>query len=182
LRKSRSRGSSLSKSSRSYQSRVQTVSIVATNNRPLPPSTHMQHKRLIDILLPDVGAKVRVLDETQKELVHDLQMRPSEFQNGFIFLWVESVSRGVDLGRNRSEQVGRELSGRVRTQLVVIVPQFNTPSEFSLATHHSDDLGVNSLGNNPPPDRDIIQHLMQSLTLCMLFRQISRSVVKVENV
>jgi hypothetical protein len=73
------------------------------------PPTHVQDKGLIDILLPDIGTKVRVLHEAQKELVHDLQMGPSEFQHGFIFLWVKGVSGGVDLGRNGSEQVGGEL-------------------------------------------------------------------------
>ena len=74
------------------------------------PLTHVQDECLVNILLPDVGAKVRVLHEAQKEFVHDLQMRPSEFQNGFILLWVKGVSSRVDLRRNRSEQVGRELS------------------------------------------------------------------------
>jgi hypothetical protein len=49
-------------------------------------------------------------------------------------------------------------------------------------TDHGDHLGINSLGDNPPPNGDIIQHLVQSLSLCMLLGQVGRSVVKVENV
>jgi hypothetical protein len=66
----------------------------------------MQDKRLIDILLADISAKVRVLHESEEELVDDLQVRPSEFEHGFVLFRVESVSGRVDLRRDRTEQVG----------------------------------------------------------------------------
>lgn len=141
----------------------------------------MQDKRLIDILLADIGAKVRVLYEPEEELVDDLQVRPSEFEHGFVLFRVESVAGRVDLGRDRTEQVGRELAGHHHMRISHLFFHSTTSIPDSV-TNHSDHLGINSLGDNPPPNSDIVQHLVQSLSLCMFFSQIGRSVVKVENV
>jgi hypothetical protein len=144
-------------------------------------ATHVQDKRLIDILLADIGAKVRVLHESEEELVDDLQVRPSEFEYGFVFFRVESVAGRVDLGRDRTEQVARELAGHHHVRISYLFLRSTTSIPDSV-TNHSDHLGINSLGDNSPPNSNIIQHLVQSLSLCVLLGQIGRSVVKVENV
>ena len=69
----------------------------------------MQDKRLIDVFFTDIGTEIRVLDEPEEKLVHDLQVRPRELEYGFVLFRVKGVPGRVDLGRDRAEQVGREL-------------------------------------------------------------------------
>jgi hypothetical protein len=97
------------------QLQAPTLYISLDRRRTLTPhtlATHVQDKRLIDILLADIGAKIRVLHEPEEELVDDLQVRPSEFEYGFILFRIESIAGWVDLGRDRTEQVGRELASQ----------------------------------------------------------------------
>ena len=40
----------------------------------------------VDVPLREVCVEVQVLNEAEEELVHDLQMRPGELQNGLVLL------------------------------------------------------------------------------------------------
>jgi hypothetical protein len=64
---------------------------------------------LIDILLSDIGIEIGTLDKAKEELVDDLQMGPSKFENRLVLLWIECVTSRVDLRGNGSEQVGGKL-------------------------------------------------------------------------
>lgn len=60
---------------------------------------------MVNVLLRDIRIKIRTLDETQEELIYNLYVRPGDFQNRFIFLWVEDFSLWVDRRWYRPEQV-----------------------------------------------------------------------------
>jgi hypothetical protein len=64
---------------------------------------------LIDILLSDVGVEIGTLNKAKEELVDDLQVGPSKFENRLVLFWIECVSSRIDLRRDRSEQVGGKL-------------------------------------------------------------------------
>lgn len=71
--------------------------------------TYLENKVVINELFGQVGIKVRRLDETQEELVHDLKVRPRQLQDRLIFFWIKSVASGVHLGRDGSEEIGCKL-------------------------------------------------------------------------
>lgn len=82
--------------------------------------TDLKNEGLVDVLLGGVHVEVGAFDEAQEELVDDpaertnvkpgqrrrrkrrdeLQVRPSELENGLILLGIEGISGGVDLRRN----------------------------------------------------------------------------------
>ena len=51
---------------------------------------------MIYVSLGEVGVEVRAFDEAKEELVYDLEMRPSEFQNRLVLLRVVCVASGVN--------------------------------------------------------------------------------------
>jgi len=55
---------------------------------------------LINVLLSDVGIEIGTLDKTKEELVDDLQVWPSKFENGLVLLWIKCVTSRVDLRRD----------------------------------------------------------------------------------
>lgn len=63
-------------------------------------SAYLQDKALVDVLLPDVRVELRALDESEEELINDLQVRPSQLKHRLIFLWIKRVARWIDLGRD----------------------------------------------------------------------------------
>lgn len=60
---------------------------------------------MIYIGFRDVCVEVLALNEAEEELVNNLDVRPSYFQDRLIFFRVESLSLWVHWGRNRTEQV-----------------------------------------------------------------------------
>jgi hypothetical protein len=64
---------------------------------------YLQNKLLINILFRNIGVEIRGLDESQKELVNNLQVRPSHFKDRLVLFWVISVSDGVKFGWKCSE-------------------------------------------------------------------------------
>lgn len=60
----------------------------------------VEHERLINVALCDVCVEVRALNESQKELVDNLEMWPSEFQYRLIFLGIKGVANRINLRRN----------------------------------------------------------------------------------
>jgi hypothetical protein len=69
----------------------------------------VQYESLVDVLLPDILAKVGTFNEAEEEFVYDLQMWPSEFQYGFILFRIKRIARWVDLRRYRAEKIGCKL-------------------------------------------------------------------------
>lgn len=56
----------------------------------------VEDKRLIDVSLCEVGVEIWAFHETQEKFVDNLEMRPGQFKDGFVFLWIESVAGWVD--------------------------------------------------------------------------------------
>jgi hypothetical protein len=123
---------------------------------------------LIDILLSDIGVEIGTLDKAKEELVDDLQMGPSKFENRLVLLWIKSVTSRVDLRRDRSEQVGRKLVHQL------------TFSSFQEGTYHIDDLWVNLLRDHTSILRNVFQHFMQSLRLDLLSLKLGTGVVEIK--
>jgi hypothetical protein len=123
---------------------------------------------LIDILLSDVGVEIGTLDKAKEELVDDLQVGPSKFENRLVLLWIKRVTSRVDLRRDRSEQVGRKLVHQL------------TFSSFQEGTYHIDDLWVNLLRDHTPILRNVFQHFMQSLRLDLLSLELGTGVVEIK--
>jgi hypothetical protein len=123
---------------------------------------------LIDILLSDIGVEIGTLDKAKEELVDDLQMGPSKFENRLVLLWIKSVTSRVDLRRDRSEQVGRKLVHQL------------TFSSFQEGTYHIDDLWVNLLRDHTSILRNVLQHFMQSLRLDLLSLKLGTGVVEIK--
>lgn len=159
MRKSRSRGSSLSNSSRSWSSALVTNSIA---------DTYGEDKVLVNVSLADVGVEVHRLDEAQEELVNDLEVGPGEFQYRLILFRVICIAGGVDLRRDRSEQIGGEL---IVSRILPCIK----------LTYHANHLGIDRLRDNPPRLRDVLEHLMQCLRLDLLPIQVRARVVEVKD-
>ena len=66
---------------------------------------------MVDVTLGEVRVEVLAFDDTEKELINNLKVRPSEFQNGLVFFGVERISSGVHRRGYRTEEVGSELRG-----------------------------------------------------------------------
>jgi len=56
----------------------------------------IEHERLIDVSLSEVRVEVWAFDEAEEEFVDDLEMRPGELEDGFVFFRVEGVTCWVD--------------------------------------------------------------------------------------
>ena len=123
---------------------------------------------MIDILLSDVGVEIGTLDKAKEELVDDLQVGPSKFENRLVLLWIKRVTSRVDLRRDRSEQVGRKLVHQL------------TFSSFQEGTYHIDDLWVNLLRDHTSILRNVFQHFMQSLRLDLLSLKLGTGVVEIK--
>lgn len=67
--------------------------------------TYGKHKLMVDITLRDIRVEILAFDESQEEFIYDLDMRPSDFQDGLILLWVKCFALGRHRRRNRTEQV-----------------------------------------------------------------------------
>jgi len=74
----------------------------------------VQNKELIDIPLGNVRVEVRTFDKPQEELVDDLEVRPSELQDGFILFRVKCIAGRIHGRGYRTEEVGSELGCHVR--------------------------------------------------------------------
>jgi hypothetical protein len=64
---------------------------------------------LINVSFGEIGVEIWALDEAEEKFVHDLKMRPGEFQDRLVFLRVKSITGGVDRRGYRSEEVDSKL-------------------------------------------------------------------------
>lgn len=68
---------------------------------------------LINELLCNIGIEIRRFNEAQKEFINDLQVRPSQLQDGLILFRIKCVTSGVHLRRNGPEEIGGKLEGMI---------------------------------------------------------------------
>lgn len=79
----------------------------------------VENEGLIDVSLGEVRVEVRALDETEEELVYDLEVRPCEFENRLVLFRVEGVARGINGRGYSSEEIGRELGEESELRITV---------------------------------------------------------------
>jgi hypothetical protein len=102
---------------------------------------YLKDEAVVDVLLRDVGVKVGALDEAQEELVHHLDVGPSNLEDRLVFFGVECFALRVYWWRNGSE----EILGK-----------------------HLHDLRVHSLSNDLAVVGDVVKKLVQSQSLDFL--------------
>lgn len=108
---------------------------------------------MVDIPLGNVGVKVGALDEAEEELIDNLKMGPSKLKHGLVLFGVERVARGIDLGRDRTE----EIVGK-----------------------HADNLWVDELANYSALGSDVLEHLVQSGSLDLLALELCAGIIEVK--
>ena len=114
----------------------------------------LKHKAVVDVRLGDVCVEVLAFDEAKEELVHDLDMRPGNFQHGLVLFGIERLALRVHGRRNRAEQVLGE---------------------------HADDDRVHGLRDDLSVIGHIVQELMESQALDFLGFHVGACVVEVED-
>lgn len=122
--------------------------------RVYPAVTYLEHEMVIDIRLGDVRVKILTLDEPQKELIHNLDVRPGDFQDGLVLLRVERFSLRRYGRRDGSEQV------------------------FGEHFHHA---RIHGLGDDRAIVGDVIQELVERQSLDLLGFHVRGGVVEIEN-
>lgn len=110
----------------------------------------LKHELLIDDPLANTRLEIGALQETQKELVDQLQVGPAGLQCRVVLLRIEV---GVLAGRQRPKQVVR---------------------------YHLDDFGIHRLCEDAPSARYVIDQLVQRATLDLLPLEIGHGVHEVE--
>jgi hypothetical protein len=114
----------------------------------------LEDEAMVDVRLGDVGVEILTLDEAQEELINDLDMGPSNLENGLILFRVERLALGVYWGRDRAEQV---------------------------LGKHVDNLGIHGFSNYLSIVGDVVQQLVQGKPLDFLRLHVAARIVKVEN-
>ena len=69
----------------------------------------IEHEWLVDVSFCKICVEVWALDETKEKLVDDLKMRPGEFEDRLIFLWIECISSRIDRRGYRTKKVDSKL-------------------------------------------------------------------------
>ena len=69
---------------------------------------------MVDIPLGNIRVEIRAFDEPQEELVDDLEVRPGELQDRFVFFGVKCVAGRIYRRGYRTKKVGSELGRRFR--------------------------------------------------------------------
>ena len=69
----------------------------------------VEHEWLIDVPFREIRVKLRAFHKAKEKFVDNLKMRPSEFEDRFIFLWVECIPGGVDRRGYRAKEVDSKL-------------------------------------------------------------------------
>lgn len=109
---------------------------------------------MVDVRLGHIGVKVLALDETQEELVDDLDVRPGHFQHGFVLLGIKSLA----LRRNGRWNGTKQVLGK-----------------------HLDDPRIHGFGDNGAVVGDIVEEFVQGQPFDFLGLHIGGRVVKVED-
>lgn len=114
----------------------------------------LEDEAVVDVCFRDVGVEVLALDEAKEELVHDLDVRPGDFQDGLVLLGVESVALRVHGRRDGAEEVLGE---------------------------HVDYDGVHGLGDDLAVVGHVVQELVEGQALDLLGLHIGAGIVEVED-
>ena len=69
----------------------------------------IEHERLINVPFCEVRVKVRAFNKSKEKLVDNLEMRPGELEDRFVFLRIECVASGVDRRGYRAKEVDTKL-------------------------------------------------------------------------
>lgn len=129
----------------------------------------IEHEWLIDVPFCEVGVEVGTFDKSKEELVDDLKMRPGEFEDGLIFLWIECVPSGVDGRGYRAEEVDSKLR-----------KVSDGGADEGGETYHVDNLGVYILGDHASLSGDVLEHFVQSLRFNLFTFELRAGIVKIE--
>lgn len=114
----------------------------------------LQHEAMVNVRLGNVGVEVLAFDKAQEELVDNLNVRPSNLQDGFVLLRIESFSLGVHRGRNGSEEVLGE---------------------------HFDNSRVHWLRNDLTVISDVVEQFVEGESLDLLGFHVTTGIIEVKN-
>jgi hypothetical protein len=114
----------------------------------------LEDEAVVDVCLCDVRVEVLALDKPEEELVHNLNMGPGDFQNGFVLFRVKCLALRVHRRWDRAEQV--------------------------LGKHANDDR-VHGLRDDLPVVGNIVQELVEGQSFDFLGLHIGAGVVEVKN-
>jgi len=64
---------------------------------------------LINVSLGKIGVEIWALNEPKEKFVHNLEMRPGEFQYWLVFLRIKCITGRVDRRGYRTEEVDSKL-------------------------------------------------------------------------
>ena len=117
-------------------------------------ATNLQDKLVVDVLLCNVRVEILALDEPEEELVHNLDVRPCNFEHRLVLLGIERISDRVDGGWNRPEEILGE---------------------------HLDYFRVHAIRDHGPVVGDVVQQLVQGQALDLFGLHVRRCVVKVKD-
>lgn len=99
-------------------------------------------------------------------------MRPCKFQHRLVFFGIKCITHRIYLRRNCSKQIYRELNGKV-----IHVQHWRSRSN----TNHIDNLRVHSFRQYTAIYVDILQNLLQCLSLNFLLSQLGRCIAEIKN-
>lgn len=117
----------------SVESRLEEISLAGVFR--VEELEELKDKAMVNVGFGDVGVEILTLDEAQEEFINDLDMGPSNLQDGLILLWIESLTLGVDGRWNWAKQIFSE---------------------------HVDDSGIHRFGDDLSIVGNVIEQLMQS--------------------
>lgn len=109
---------------------------------------------MINVCFGDIGIEILAFDEAQEEFIHDLNVRPSNLQDGLILLWIKSLALRVHGWGDWSEKILGE---------------------------HLDNSGIHGLGNDLSVVGHVVEQLVQSQAFDLLGFHVTARVVKVED-
>ena len=69
----------------------------------------IEREWVINVPFCEVRVEVRAFNKSKEKLVDNLKVRPGEFEDRFIFLWIESIPSGVDWRGYRAKEVDSKL-------------------------------------------------------------------------
>lgn len=104
--------------------------------------------------LGNIGIEVLTLDEAEEEFIDDLDMRPRNFQDRLILLWVESFTLRIHWGWDWPKEI--------------LAEHFHHPR-------------IHSLGYDLPVVGHVVQEFMKGKTFDFFRLHITRSVVEIKD-
>ena len=66
---------------------------------------YLENETVVDVLFCDVRVEVLAFNETEEELINNLNVRPSDFEYRFIFFGIEGIALRIHRRRNGAEEI-----------------------------------------------------------------------------